>query len=135
MPTVPAEGNGWNEYKRLVLAELDRLDRAISALSAKHEDIAGAIHRSITQSRETIVAQLGTLSERVESRATETEARVTVLEVRLQRLEVDTKALVDQTNAVQSAKILSRGQIVAAVFGMVITALMSLGAILAQLWK
>ncbi len=133
-PDLP-QANGWNEYKRLVLAELERLDKTITALSGKHDDMAKAIHASINQSREAIVSQLGEFSDQMHGRITANEARITVLEVRLQRLETDVKTVTEQTSSANTAKILSRGQMIAAVIGMVITALMSLGAILAQLWK
>lgn len=129
------QANGWNEYKRLVLAELERLDKSIAVLAGKHDDIAKSLHQSITQSREAIVSQLGEFSDQMHGRITANEARITVLEVRLQRLETDVKTVTEQATSANTAKILSRGQMIAAIIGMVITALMSLGAILAQLWK
>lgn len=129
------QANGWHEYKRLVLAELERLDKSVTVLADKHAEVAKALHASISQSREAIVAQLSEFSDQMHGRITANEARITVLEVRLQRLESDVKTVSDQASSANTAKILSRGQMIAAVIGMVITALMSLGAILAQLWK
>jgi hypothetical protein len=129
------QANGWNEYKRLVLAELERLDKSMIAIAGKHDEISRSLHTSLNQTRDTIVQQLTEFSDQMHGRITANEARITVLEVRLQRLEADVKTVTEQASSANTAKILSRGQMIAAVIGMVITALMSLGAILAQLWK
>ena len=90
------QANGWNEYKRLVLAELERLDKSMISIAGKHDEISKSLHISLNQTRDTIVQQLTEFSDQMHKRITAGEARITVLEVRLQRLESDVKAVSDK---------------------------------------
>lgn len=61
--------------------------------------------------------------------------RLTVLEVKGKTLGEDIVSLKNDFNSLVTAKVISRGQVIAGVVGMVFTAVMSLGAILAQLMR
>lgn len=61
--------------------------------------------------------------------------RITHLEVTHAQLTHRAYEMQGHLNTVQTARVLSRGQLWAGIFGMVITALMSMGAIIAQLIK
>lgn len=61
--------------------------------------------------------------------------RITTIETAHKQHGDDIAELKSHFNDIATARVLSRGQIIAGVLGMVITALMSLGAILAQLLK
>jgi len=53
MPTSPSDKlNDWIEYKRLVLAELERINDCIEKLQDGHVDVATQIHKCQTDKKE-----------------------------------------------------------------------------------
>ena len=49
-PNPPPMANGWNEYKRLVLHEIERLNNAVEKLAESHDgirtDLTSEIHKA-----------------------------------------------------------------------------------------
>jgi hypothetical protein len=59
MTRPQAEGNGWGEYQRLVLSELERLDGSIQKLDDKLDDSIQKINDKIDDLRKTEIKSMG----------------------------------------------------------------------------
>ena len=51
MPDVTAPGHGWNEYQKLVMSELERLDRSIKGNSKGNDDAHDKITKQLQEIR------------------------------------------------------------------------------------
>lgn len=80
--------NGWNEYKRLVLAELERLDKSVGQLVVKHDDATRSLERSITASKDAVITQVTSLITMMEHRQDAFEGQQ---ELRLAAIEKEAK--------------------------------------------
>ena len=56
--------NGWNEYKRLVLAELERLNQAVEKLREQSIDADKLITKELNELRESMAKTMGHLVEK-----------------------------------------------------------------------
>lgn len=76
--------NGWNEYKRLVLAELERLDKSVSQLVVKYDVDSRCLERSIVTSKDAVIVQVTVviqkMDERIEKAEQEQTARIDLME-------------------------------------------------------
>ena len=76
---MPEENNGWSEYSRLVLKELETLDSSIQALNAEIQDLKQEIARM--REREARVDELRAWKEKVDEVASPTQLQVALKEV------------------------------------------------------
>ena len=59
------ESGDWEEYRRLVLSELERLDKKIDAQSEQMEKLLVAMEKRLGRSIESLNSRQGEMSERV----------------------------------------------------------------------
>jgi len=76
---MPEENNGWSEYSRLVLKELETLASSIQALNAEIQDLKQEIARM--REREDRVDELRAWKEKVDEVASPTQLQVALKEV------------------------------------------------------
>ena len=76
---MPEENNGWSDYSRLVLKELETLASSIQALNAEIQDLKQEIARM--REREDRVDELRAWKEKVDEVASPTQLQVALKEV------------------------------------------------------
>jgi len=76
---MPEENNGWSEYSRLVLKELETLASSIQALNSEIQDLKQEIARM--REREDRVDELRAWKEKVDEVASPTQLQVALKEV------------------------------------------------------
>lgn len=86
--------HGWNEYRRLVISELERLDSGLSQLADRNDKSAAQLYETLNGIKETILSRINQLQRRLETRVANA---ANAADQRLKKLEAD--VLVMKTKA------------------------------------
>lgn len=81
LPPIPPL-NGWNEYKRLVLAELERLDDSVKDLVKSQENSHKEIVDHINKTKESLIEKLAIGIAAVDKKATDNETELKVIKAK-----------------------------------------------------